>query len=102
MKPSSSKQREIWLQGGAPSRKKAKTEKQDCSERVRMLDDPHQADADLDDDEEIATADEYKEAMAWMKLGKAKSRVNAARSQTLRRNGQETSGCIRGLKLPSC
>ena len=74
---------------------------------MRMLDDPHQANADLDDDEETATADEIKEAMAWMKLGKAKRRVNKARkrgnsSQTLGRNGQETSGCIRGRKLPSC
>ena len=30
---------------------------------MRMLDDPRQADADLDDDEETATADEIKEAM---------------------------------------
>jgi hypothetical protein len=66
--------------GAAPARKKAKTEKQESSERMRMLDDPHQADADLDDDEETATADEFKEAMAWMKLGKAKSRVNEARN----------------------
>ena len=46
---------------------------------MRMLYDPHQADADLDDDEEAATADEIKEAMAWMKLVKAKSRVNEDR-----------------------
>ena len=51
-----------------------------------MLEDPHQVDADLDgvlhgaDDEETVTADEIKEAMAWMKLGKANSRVNEARN----------------------
>ena len=51
-----------------------------------LLEDPHQVDADLDgvlhgaDDEETATADEIKEAMAWMKLGKAKSRVHEARN----------------------
>ena len=60
-----------------------------------MLEDPHQADPDLNgvlheaaaasasyeaDDEETVTADEIKEAMARMKLGKAKRLVNEARN----------------------
>ena len=53
-----------------------KTEKQD----------PHQVDAHLDgvfhgaDDEETVTADEINEAMACVKLVKAKRRVNEARN----------------------
>ena len=80
------KQHKLQHLGAAPARKKAKTEQQYPPERMLMLEEPHQADADLDgdlheaDDEESVTADEIKEAMAWMKLGKANRLVNEARN----------------------
>jgi hypothetical protein len=87
--------------GAAPARKKAKTEKQAPLERMLMLEDPHQADTDLDgllhkapaasasyeaDDEETVSADEIKDIMARVKLGKALRIIAEAETRQLKPN----------------